>query len=343
MASAQEIKDKIVKVLQQRGPCLPVHLSKEVNQSILFTSAFLSELLAEKRIFQSNMKVGSSSLFFLRGQEFQLEKFQDHIKGKEKEALVKLKDERFLNDETQNPPIRVALRFIKDFAIPFKDGEKLMWRYYLEDEANYKSNPIKELPKEEPKPEIKKDEQVRPSTLADAVASHKEPKEDLNIFDDDSKKNSGFSELLETPKTSTGGSSSSDELVVGDSKSSEEEKPKKTVKKKATKKVTKKTSTKEDKFFNKVKEFLAENSIELLEIEGFNKTSVTLKVKKDSEEILLIAHNKKKLTEKEFIDAQKKASEAGLKYIITSTGEQTKKLTNFIEAIQNMQEIGKIE
>lgn len=284
--NTQEIKTRIIEILEKKGPSLPVHIAKESEQSILFTSAFLSELMAEKRIKQSNMRIGSSPLYFLPGQEPQLEKSQDHIKGKEKEALVLIKEKRILKDIEQNPPIRVALRSIKDFAIPFNQGEELYWRYFIENQPLEPIEKEKIQIKEEPK-EIE----------------NKEDSKDLNIF--------------------------------------EKEKPlKKTVKKKTIKKTAKKQ---DEKFFNKVKEFLNQNEIELLEIEGFNKNSVTLRIKKQGKELLLVAYNRKKITEKEFIEANKQAKEKGLKYIIINTGELTKKLSGFIEAIQNIYEIQVLE
>jgi len=37
-----EIKEKIILILRKNGPSLPVHIAKEIETSILFTSAFLS-------------------------------------------------------------------------------------------------------------------------------------------------------------------------------------------------------------------------------------------------------------------------------------------------------------
>ena len=102
--------------------------------SILFTSAFLSELLAEKRIKISNMKVGSSPLHFISGQETRLENFSQHLKSREKDAYELLREKKFLKDSEQEPAIRVALRAIKDFAISFKKNNVIIWRYFTASE-----------------------------------------------------------------------------------------------------------------------------------------------------------------------------------------------------------------
>jgi hypothetical protein len=155
------IKNKIVNFLENNGPSLPIHISKNIDSSYLFTSAFLSELLYEKRIKTTTMKVGSSSVFYLPGQEASLEKFaQQFLKSKEKEAYELLHQIKFLEDSEQQPAIRVALRAIKDFAIPIEKDGRILWRYFTADEKELlikKEIPKKEEPKVETilKPEIK--------------------------------------------------------------------------------------------------------------------------------------------------------------------------------------------
>ncbi|MCX6749373.1 MAG: hypothetical protein NTW17_01345 [Candidatus Pacearchaeota archaeon] len=139
-----EIKEKIISLMQIKGPSLPVHVSSEIKTSILFASAFLSELISEKRIKISNMRVGSSPLYFLPGQELMLEKFSQYLKSREKEAFMLLKEKRFLKDSVQAPAIRVALREIRDFAIPFKNKDEIFWRYFQIPESELDIQEIKE-------------------------------------------------------------------------------------------------------------------------------------------------------------------------------------------------------
>ena len=131
------VKEKIISIFKRRGPSLPIHIARETELSILFASAFLSELLAEKKIKISNMRVGSSPIYFIPGQEFMLEKFSEFLKSKEKEAFLLLKEEKFLKDSKQEPAIRVALRELKDFAIPFKKDEEIYWRYFNVPESEF--------------------------------------------------------------------------------------------------------------------------------------------------------------------------------------------------------------
>ena len=130
MINVEEVKNKILAYLNEKGPALPVTLSSVVQLSLIFTSAILSEMLNIQKIKISHMKIGSSSLYFLPGQEMQLENFIDNLSGVEKTAYLKLKQEKILQDDLQEPAIRVALRSIKDFAIPFKFQENLYWKYF---------------------------------------------------------------------------------------------------------------------------------------------------------------------------------------------------------------------
>ena len=136
-----EMKEKIISILKTRGPCLPVNVAKETGLSILFASAFLSEFLAEKKIKISDMKVGTSPLYFIPGQEKMLENFSEYLKSKEKEAFILLKEKKILKDSEQEPAIRVALRAIKDFAIIFKKNEEIYWRYFTVEEIEIKEKP----------------------------------------------------------------------------------------------------------------------------------------------------------------------------------------------------------
>ena len=303
--NAGEIKEKILFLLKRNGPSLPVHIARETELSILFASAFLSELFTDKTIKMSDMRVGSSPIYYLPGQEASLEKFSQHLKSKERDAFLLLKEKRFLKDDEQHPAIRVALRAIKDFAIPFKKNEELFWRHFTapETEFVYEEKPLmKKVIVEEEK--IKETPIITPlqiSSVSETKIIQVENQKPLDIFEKPAKKT------------------------------------------KAKKQVKKKTTEKNDKFFNKVKEFLASKSIEILDIENFSKTDLILRIKNKGQEQLLIAYNKKKITEADILKAHKKAAELNLPYTLLSLGEVPKKLESFIEAIKNLSGMGKVE
>ena len=307
------IKEKIINFLRIRGPSLPVHIAKEIQMTMLFASAFLSELLSEKKIKLSNMRVGSSPLYLIPGQENRLESFSNFLKSKEKEAFILLKEKKFLADKIQEPAIRVALRSIRDFAIPFKYHDEIYWRYFTISEEEFK---IKETPKiESPiikieKQDLQKSEAQISQVIYESARNEKEvtansfEQEELNIFD----------------------------------------KPKKTEKKQKTKnKIRKPQKTKkDDKFFDKVKESLQKKSIEILSIDGFSKDELILKIRENNEEKILFAFNKKKINEEDIIKISKKIPE-NIKYSVLCLGEPLKRLTDFLDSIKNLSDIKKIE
>ena len=319
MQDTTQLKNKIISIIEQKGPTLPVHIAKEINQNILFTSVFLSELLSEKKIKTTNMKVGSSPIYFLSKQENQLEQYAIHLKSKEKDAFELLKEKQILQDKTQEPAIRVALRAIKDFAIPFEKNNELYWKYLTANEKEFveEEKENSQEKKEEPKSEI-------PNSIIQEV--QKQQSEELNIFD----KKEVEKEMLQSHESNK---LTNEKLL---------EKPKKKViKKKSTKKKT--DSKVNDKFFNSVKEFLKEKNIEIKEIESIGKKELVFSINKDNQELLLFAHNKKQIKEEDLINANKTASEQNKKYIILSFGEPLKRVTNLIDAIKNLKEIKTIK
>ena len=98
-------------------------------------SAHLAELTASSRLKISTIKVGGSPLYYLPGQEAQLQKYTSNMNDKEKKAFDLLSQNKVLRDSEQEPVIRVALREIKDFAIQLNvnyDGNKeVFWKWYL--------------------------------------------------------------------------------------------------------------------------------------------------------------------------------------------------------------------
>ncbi|MBI2654611.1 hypothetical protein HYX02_07460 [Candidatus Woesearchaeota archaeon] len=130
-----ETRDKIIEIVKVKGPVLPVQISKEIGSNILMASAHLAELTASGNLKISTIKVGGSPLYYLPGQESMLQKFTGNMNDKEKKAFDLLQQSRILRDSEQEPVIRVALREIKDFAIPlnvnYNNNREVFWKWYL--------------------------------------------------------------------------------------------------------------------------------------------------------------------------------------------------------------------
>ena len=166
MIDVQQKKDKIISFIENNGPSLPVRIAKIIEMDPMFASAILSELLNEKRVKTSNLRVGASALYYLPGQEQRLEEHTDNLKSIEKEAFLKLKSKKVLIDDDEEPATRVALRNIRDFAIPFKFQERIMWRYSFspEEEIENIMNPSKKEDKKEVK-EAKLSKKIKEETI----------------------------------------------------------------------------------------------------------------------------------------------------------------------------------
>ncbi len=283
-----QLKEKIISIIASRGPILPSAIAKETGLSILFASAFLSELVGEKRLKMSEMKIGSSPLYYVPGQEEMLENFFEELKGRDKEAFILLKEKKFLKDSEQSPVTRVALRTIRDFAVPLRKNEEIYWRYF--------KTQVSELIDEE---------------------SDKKKRIKLVIKKDETKEES------------------------------QEDKGKKTVEKKIKKKKKrakgKSSRKKDEKFFNKIKDFLSSREIEILSIESFSKNDVVLKIREKGDEKILVAYNKKRVGERDLISANKKASSMKMPYIVLSLGEIPKKVNELIESVKNLSDIRVME
>lgn len=144
LQSIMEINEKILSIIREKGPILPVQASKEINENILMASARLSELLSSKRIKISNLKVGGSPLYFFSGQENQLQNFIENLNETERKAYDLLLKNKILKDSGQEPAIRVALRQIKDFAVPlqvnYDNKTEIFWKWYMMD--NKEAEPL---------------------------------------------------------------------------------------------------------------------------------------------------------------------------------------------------------
>lgn len=138
-----ETNERILAIVKEKGPVLPVQVSREINDSILMTSARLSELLSRKQIKISNLKIGSSPLYYFPGQESKLQNFIDNLQGIERKAYDLLEQNKILRDPEQEPAVRVALRQIKDFAVPlqvnYENKTEIFWKWYLIDNKEAES------------------------------------------------------------------------------------------------------------------------------------------------------------------------------------------------------------
>ncbi|MEM1577733.1 MAG: hypothetical protein QXM27_01845 [Candidatus Pacearchaeota archaeon] len=154
------IKDEIINFIKINGPSLASEIAKRINKPTYITSAILSEMVDNNLIRSTNIKIGSSPIYFLDSQLPQLERFQEYLNEKEKEVLDILKKNKILYNEKIDIETRLILNKLKDFAIPLKikinDEEIIIWKYFLVENSEIE-NIISKLEK----PERKEIEEIK--------------------------------------------------------------------------------------------------------------------------------------------------------------------------------------
>jgi hypothetical protein len=180
---------KVLDIVQQSGPLIPSDVSKKIGTNIIIASALLSELASKKAVRMSYLKMGGTPLYYTTGQEGKLQEFIRFLHEKERKAYELLKTEMVLRDAAQEPVMRVALREIKDFAIPLnvqtETGIETFWKWYLNsnDEAEIKIKallgeaeeetptlPAEEKPKAAVEQELKPLLEVKPKRISKPVS-----------------------------------------------------------------------------------------------------------------------------------------------------------------------------
>ena len=329
MQKLMENKESIVNSIQTRGPSLPVQIAREANLNLLFASAYLSELYNERRIKMSSMKVGSSSLYYIEGQEAQLENFIQYLNGKEKEAFSLLKSQKLLEDDKMNPAIRVALRGLKDFAVPLRikvnEDSKLFWKHFLISDTEIKEIAQSLFGKKEKKAKDELAESEKQKTLVS------QPSEPLVLAQEIK---------LEKPKVEE---KKAESLVKQEEKSEIPntilEKPKKAEKKKK--------QVEESKFIKNIKEYLISKDIELLDIRDEKKKDFLARVRIDTlfgkQEYLLIAKEKKKVTEEDITLALHKAQLEKMPALFMAPGDIDKKALYHAKLWKNLVKFEKVK
>ena len=130
-----DTSERILEFMRINGPVIPAQVAREINSNILMASAHLSELSSRGKLKVSTIKVGTSPLYYLHGQEDQLQRFCQNLGEKEKKVYEELKSKCVLRDNELSPLVRVVLRTLKDFATPlqvnYKGASEIIWKWYM--------------------------------------------------------------------------------------------------------------------------------------------------------------------------------------------------------------------
>ncbi len=177
-----DARDQVIEFVGKNGPSLPVQISKIIGSNILMAGAVLSELVERKKLLVSNTKKGGSPYYYAPGQESRLQEIANNLKDKEKEAYEFIKEKKVIRDIEALPWQRLALRMIKDFAVPlnvsFDNKNEVFWKWYLapdEEVGNIVNSMINKEIKETVKEEIK---EVKPEIKEEIKEIKQEIKKD---------------------------------------------------------------------------------------------------------------------------------------------------------------------
>ncbi len=161
------VHDKILQFIKTTGPTIPSKVAKTIKTDILIASAHLADLASQRKVLISKLKIGGSPLYYLPGQEDKLYAFASgNMNPKNLIVLDKLREEKILQEADLELLEKVALRALKDFAVPLQvrtqEGVNLFWKWHLlsKEETNTlitnKLNPPapEEVPVAQPEPEV---------------------------------------------------------------------------------------------------------------------------------------------------------------------------------------------
>jgi hypothetical protein len=330
MIDIQNKKDKILLYLEENGPSLPVRIAKAIEMDPMFASAIASELISSDQIKPSNMKIGASFLYLIPGQEEQLVNFTDNLKSVEKTAFDKLKENKILTDEDEEPSTRVALRNIKDFAVPFKFQGKIMWKYAFisnEELEELLTKLNENIQEEDMESKIIKND-IEEETTEEEETREKENEPPQGTTEEQSSIDT-FSE--EEPEVVPKAWENKKEEIEQIRKESIEEKDKK-IENIFT---TEDNNEPEPEFLTNIKKFLKERNIEFLEEIKTEKKEIMAIVKITSQlgniNMLLVAKDKKTTNKDEIKGAIQMATNGNMSCLLIIRKEPTKPIQKIID------------
>src|SRR3989344_5560069 len=150
------LREKALSFVRSNGPVLPLQIAKHLSTNTIFAGAILSELISAKHIFVTHATIGSSPLYYIKGQEEKLgPSLYNYLRQKEKQAYDKIKESKIIRESEAEPWQRVAMRDLKDFCFPLtvtidKEKIEIFWKFYLVSEEEAKNLISSMLKKEEP-------------------------------------------------------------------------------------------------------------------------------------------------------------------------------------------------
>ncbi len=313
-------QDKIMQFLRTVGPTIPSKVAKSIGSDILIASAHLSDLASQGKVKISDLKVGGTPLYYLPGQEAQLYRFAaSNLNPKDYLVAERLQQQSILQEAGLDLLSKVALRTIKDFAIPIhvtvNDQKELFWKWYLlsEEQTNAALTALLSPPEQELQKQAKEVEQQFPEQqqLEQASPMAMPQQESVTIIAPQSEEQQ--QRLTTEPQSIM-----------------EERKPKRRMARTPKKMVA-------DEFFPLIEEFCKHHRIEIEEKETIRKNAeMNFKVRVPSVVGKTVyfckAKNKMRCDDKDISAAYMEAQRKRLPLLFLYTGEIHKKVQEMLDA-----------
>ncbi len=136
--------EQVYSIIQEHGPILPVDIVKKIGGNTILTGALISDLVRKGKVkVTKNIRVGSSPLYYVSGQEERLETFLHLLSESERRAVEILKKNGVIFENEIPELYRIGLMNASDFSIPlnikYKDTEYHAFKWFLLDAESTKT------------------------------------------------------------------------------------------------------------------------------------------------------------------------------------------------------------
>jgi hypothetical protein len=180
-------KDDVLSAVKAKGYVIPSDVSKQFAVDTFIMGAMLSDLVSEKKLFVSTVKIGGSPVYYAPEAKEKLQELFKYLNEKDKQTYLLLQEHTVIPDAGQQPLVRVSLRNLKDYAKPLdvvaQGTTQLFWKWYLatDEEINAKISSLLS-PKQEVKQEIQEEKLI---SKAAKIKKPKEQQQSLPVVPDD--------------------------------------------------------------------------------------------------------------------------------------------------------------
>lgn len=150
-------KDNLLRFVREKKYTTPTKVAEAFDTSTMIASAALSEIVKDKSIALTNLKIGSTPYYYdLRQKDCLIPLGESSLSGFDKDAFLKLRESQVVNDTSLSIQVRLAMERIKDFAIPieinYDSKEFKFWIWYMLDVTEVKKQLNEALKQRSQKP-----------------------------------------------------------------------------------------------------------------------------------------------------------------------------------------------